>query len=143
MRPFKYTAAQETTAATALLAANPEAKFLAGGTNLLDLMKEGVEKPDQLVDVSGMPDKTISSITTGVNKGGVSISGFGKNTDAANHPLIRMQFPMLSQAILAGATQQIRNMATNAGNLNQRTRCPYFYEISMPCNKREPGTGCS
>src|SRR4051794_37643047 len=84
MRPFKYTAAQQTASATALLAANPEAKFLAGGTNLLDLMKEGVEKPDQLVDVSGMPDKTISSITTGVNKGGVSISGFGKNTDAAN-----------------------------------------------------------
>ena len=143
MRPFKYTAAQGATSATALIGSNPNAMFLAGGTNLLDLMKEGVEQPNQLVDVSGLHDANISIITSGVNKGGVSISGFGKNTEAANHPLIRMQFPMLSQAILAGATQQIRNMATNAGNLNQRTRCPYFYETSMPCNKREPGSGCS
>jgi len=143
MRPFKYTAAQGATSATALIGSNPNAMFLAGGTNLLDLMKEGVEQPNQLVDVSGLHDANVSIITSGVNKGGVSISGFGKNTEAANHPLIRMQFPMLSQAILAGATQQIRNMATNAGNLNQRTRCPYFYETSMPCNKREPGSGCS
>ncbi len=84
----------------------------------------------------------IKTITAGANKGGVSIGGLGKNTDTANHPLIRQHYPLLTQAILAGASAQIRNMASNAGNLNQRTRCPYFYEVSMPCNKREPGSGC-
>jgi xanthine dehydrogenase YagS FAD-binding subunit len=105
-------------------------------------MKEDVERPDELVDISGLKLTAIQKIQTGSNAGGVSIGGLAKNTDTANHPLIRKEFPLLSQAILAGASAQIRNMATNGGNLLQRTRCPYFYDIAMPCNKREPGTGC-
>lgn len=124
------------------LAGKPNAKFLAGGTNLLDLMKEDVERPDELIDINRLPLTTIKAITIGTNQGGLSIGGLGKNTDAANHPLVRLHYPLLTQAILAGASGQIRNMATNGGNLLQRTRCPYFYEVSMPCNKREPGTGC-
>ncbi len=142
MRPFKYTRAAAELGATQSLVANEQAMFLAGGTNLLDLMKYDVERPNELVDVSGLKELSVTPITSGLNKGGVSIGGFGKNTEAANHPLIRTNYPMLSQAILSAATEQIRNMATNGGNLNQRTRCPYFYETSMPCNKREPGTGC-
>lgn len=142
MRPFTYTQAKDPTSATSLLAGNPNAKFLAGGTNLLDLMKEDVERPDALVDITRLSLTEIKPIATGANKGGLSIGGLGKNTDAANHPLIRQNYPLLTQAILAGASGQIRNMATNGGNLLQRTRCPYFYEVAMPCNKREPGTGC-
>ncbi|MBO0947963.1 FAD binding domain-containing protein [Fibrella forsythiae] len=142
MRPFVYNRASDPTTALNMLSGKPNAKFLAGGTNLLDLMKEDVERPAELVDISGLALTTIKTITSGPNQGGVSIGGLGKNTDAANHPLIRQQYPLLTQAILAGASGQIRNMATNGGNLLQRTRCPYFYEVSMPCNKREPGTGC-
>lgn len=125
-----------------MLKANSNAKILAGGTNILDLMKEDVERPDELVDITRLNLSKVQTILTGENIGGVSIGGLGKNTDTANHPLIRQNFPLLSQAILAGASAQIRNMATNGGNLNQRTRCSYFYDIAMPCNKREPGTGC-
>lgn len=142
MRPFTYTRAKDPTSATSLLAGNPNAKFLAGGTNLLDLMKEDIERPDALIDITRLSLTDIKSIATGANKGGLSIGGLGKNTDAANHPLIRQNYPLLTQAILAGASGQIRNMATNGGNLLQRTRCPYFYEVAMPCNKREPDTGC-
>jgi len=142
MNPFKYTATATVSTAIQKAATNPNAKFLAGGTNILDLMKEGVERPDELVDITKLNLAQVRTILIGVNKGGVSIGGLGKNTDTANHPLIRQNFPLLTQAILAGASAQIRNMASNAGNLNQRTRCPYFYEISMPCNKREPGSGC-
>ena len=142
MRPFKYSSTGDINTAAQMLMANPRAKFLAGGTNILDLMKEDVERPDELIDITRLDLTTIKPIAQGVNKGGVSIGGLGKNTDAANHPFIRRNFPLLTQAILAGASAQIRNMATNGGNLNQRTRCPYFYEVSMPCNKREPGTGC-
>lgn len=142
MKPFKYTAINSVGSATAKLAANSSAKFLAGGTNILDLMKEDVEQPNELIDISKLTLTQVKTITTGVNKGGVSIGGSAKNTETANHPLIRKNYPLLSQAILAGASAQIRNMATNGGNLNQRTRCPYFYEISMPCNKRQPGSGC-
>ncbi|MEZ0609035.1 xanthine dehydrogenase family protein subunit M [Fibrella sp. WM1] len=142
MRPFTYSSAKDANNALTQLAGNPTAKFLAGGTNLLDLMKEDVERPTALVDISGLKLTEIKAITTGANNGGVSIGGLGKNTDAANHPLIRQQYPLLTQAILAGASGQIRNMATNGGNLLQRTRCPYFYEVSMPCNKRAPGSGC-
>ncbi len=138
MKPFKYTNAQSLGAATQQLAANPNAKFLAGGTNLIDLMKEDVERPDELIDITRLDLAQIKATPSG----GVSIGALGNNTDAANHPLIRQHFPLLTQAILAGASGQIRNMATNGGNLMQRTRCPYFYEVSMPCNKREPGTGC-
>jgi xanthine dehydrogenase YagS FAD-binding subunit len=142
MRPFKYTATSNVPAATQKLKANSNAKYLAGGTNILDLMKEDVERPDELVDITRLGLTQVKTIVAGANKGGISIGGLGKNTDTANHPLVRQNFPLLSQAILAGASAQIRNMATNGGNLNQRTRCPYFYDITMPCNKREPGTGC-
>ncbi|MBE7173234.1 MAG: xanthine dehydrogenase family protein subunit M [Williamsia sp.] len=142
MRPFKYSTSSDARSATQLLEVNPNAQFLAGGTNILDLMKEDVERPDELVDITRLSLTGVQTITTGTNKGGVSIGSLRTNTETASHPLIRQQFPLLSQAILAGASQQIRNMATNGGNLNQRTRCPYFYEVSMPCNKRAPGSGC-
>ena len=142
MQPFKYSKANDVTATSQLLTANPKAKILAGGTNILDLMKENVELPDQLVDVTNIHLTEIKKLSGGGNNGGVSIGAIANNTDTANHPLIRENFPLLSQSILAGASAQIRNMATNGGNPNQRTRCPYFYEVSMPCNKREPGTGC-
>lgn len=139
MKPFKYTIAKDVASATKLVTGNPNARFLAGGTNLLDLMKEDVEQPDEVVDVTRLGLTQIKA-TAG---GGISIGGLGRNSDAANHPLVRQHYPVLTQAILAGASGQIRNMATNGGNLLQRTRCPYFYDVSMPCNKREPGSGCS
>jgi xanthine dehydrogenase YagS FAD-binding subunit len=142
MRPFKYTKAQDAANAVQMNAANANSKFLAGGTNILDLMKEDVERPTELVDITRLNLTQVKTISDGANKGGVSIGGLGKNTDAANHPLVRQNFPLLTQAILAGASQQIRNMATNGGNLNQRTRCSYFYDTAMPCNKREPNSGC-
>ena len=142
MRPFTYSRATNPTAAIKGVAGNTNARFLAGGTNLLDLMKEDVERPTALIDISELSLGEIKAIATGANKGGVSLGGLAKNTDTANHPLVRQQYPLLTQAILAGASGQIRNMATNGGNLLQRTRCPYFYEVAMPCNKREPGTGC-
>ncbi|MEJ7912948.1 MAG: xanthine dehydrogenase family protein subunit M [Chitinophagaceae bacterium] len=142
MRPFKYSRAAEVGSATRQSSDRTGAKFLAGGTNILDLMKEGVETPDELIDISNLPVTEIKKITQGINTGGISIGGLGKNTDAANHPLVRASYPLLAQSILAGASAQIRNMATNGGNLNQRTRCPYFYDVAMPCNKRAPGTGC-
>lgn len=139
MRPFKFTKAGNTNQATQLLSANTNAKFLGGGTNLLDLMKENVEHPDELVDINHLEMTGIQALPNG----GVSLGALGKNTDAANHPLIRKNYPLLSRAILAGASAQIRNMATNGGNLLQRTRCSYFYDVNMPCNKRSPGTGCA
>lgn len=142
MRPFTYSRAKDPSSAIKMLAQNPNAKFLAGGTNLLDLMKEDVERPDAIIDISELGLSDIRSITAGTNQGGISLGGLGKNTDTANHPLVRQHYPLLTQAILAGASGQLRNMATNGGNLLQRTRCPYFYEVAMPCNKREPGTGC-
>ena len=142
MRPFKYSRINDLNAATQMLTANQNAKFLAGGTNILDLMKEDVERPDELIDITRLTLTEVKKISGGSNKDGVSIGGLGKNTDTANHPMIRQNFPLLTQAILAGASVQIRNMATNGGNLNQRTRCSYFYDIAMPCNKREPGSGC-
>lgn len=143
MRPFKYSRSTDASKAVTIRAGNIHSEFLAGGTNILDLMKEDVERPDELVDITRLPLAQITPLTSGNRKAGVSLGALGKNTDAANHPLIRENFPVLAQAILAGASVQIRNMATNGGNLNQRTRCPYFYEVSMACNKREPGSGCS
>lgn len=143
MRPFKYTGPNSISNATNLLLKNPNAHFLAGGTNLIDLMKEDVERPDELIDLTRLDLTSISTITTGLNIGGVSIGAIGRNTDAANHPTIRQNFPLLTKAILAGASAQIRNMATNGGNLLQRTRCSYFYDTAMACNKRAPGTGCA
>jgi xanthine dehydrogenase YagS FAD-binding subunit len=137
MRPFKYARASDPSAAAGAVTANPQAKFLAGGTNLLDLMKEDVERPNELVDLARLKLTEIRRI-----RGGVSIGALATNTDTANHPLIRRNYPLLTQAIVAGASGQLRNMATNGGNLLQRTRCQYFYDTAMPCNKREPGTGC-
>ncbi|HEX8187805.1 MAG TPA: xanthine dehydrogenase family protein subunit M [Pyrinomonadaceae bacterium] len=137
MRPFKYTRASDAGAAAQSVAANPNAKFLAGGTNILDLMKEDVERPNELVDLTRLKLSEIKAAS-----GGVSIGALAKNSETANHPLIRKNYPLLTQAIVAGASGQLRNMATNGGNLMQRTRCQYFYDTAMPCNKREPGTGC-
>lgn len=138
MRPFKYTRASDAREAARTVTANPHAKFLAGGTNILDLMKEDVERPAELVDLTRLKLAEIKAAPGG----GVTIGALAKNTDTANHPLIRQNYPLLTQAIVAGASGQLRNMATNGGNLMQRTRCQYFYDTSMPCNKREPGTGC-
>ena len=120
-----------------MLAANQNAHFLAGGTNIIDLMKEDVARPDELVDITRVKFAQIRTTNDGV-----SIGALAKNTDTANHPLVRQNYPLLTQAILAGASGQIRNMATNGGNINQRTRCSYFYDVAMPCNKREPNSGC-
>lgn len=138
MRPFKYVRASDPAAAAQAVASNPNAKFLAGGTNILDLMKEDVERPNELVDVNRLKLSEIKA----AREGGVRIGALAKNSETANHPLIRQNYPLLTQAIVAGASGQLRNMATNGGNLMQRTRCQYFYDTSMPCNKREPGTGC-
>src|SRR5215218_2016129 len=137
MRPFSYSRATEPAAAVQAVSANAEAKFLAGGTNLVDLMKEYIERPNQVVDITRMELKDIKATSSGI-----SIGALAKNADTANHPLVRKDYPLLSMAILAGASGQLRNMATNGGNLMQRTRCQYFYDVAMPCNKREPGTGC-
>ena len=136
MRPFHYTRATDQPSAISAASASG-AKYLAGGTNLIDLMKEDVERPSTLVDITRLTLKDIRATANGV-----SIGALAHNTETANHPLIRQNYPLLTQAILAGATAQLRNMATNGGNLNQRTRCPYFYEVGMPCNKRDPGSGC-
>lgn len=140
MRPFRYVRASDPDTAARAVTANPRAKFLAGGTNILDLMKEDVERPDELVDLTRLKLAEIKDI--GGDRGGVSIGALATNTETANHPLIRNSYPLLTQAIVAGASAQLRNMATNGGNLLQRTRCQYFYDTAMPCNKREPGTGC-
>lgn len=145
MRPFAYSRATTVEDAVRSYAAVPasaqgiDVRYIGGGTNLIDLMKMGVERPGALVDVSRLPLKTIEE-----HEGGVRIGAMATNTDCANHALIRRRYPVLSQAILAGATQQLRNKATMGGNLLQRTRCYYFYDPAMGvCNKRNPGTGCS
>ncbi|PHN02403.1 FAD binding domain-containing protein [Flavilitoribacter nigricans] len=138
MRPFVFTQAQNQEQALAAAAANETAKYLGGGTNLIDLMKEDVERPSELIEVAGLGFQEIKSN----QNGGYTLGAMLSNADTANHPDIRRHYPLLSMAMLSAATAQIRNMATNGGNLLQRTRCPYFYETSMPCNKREPGSGC-
>lgn len=138
MRPFKYTEAKDAAVATRSVAANADAKFLAGGTNLVDLMREYIATPNELVDIKPIGLSQITQSPTGV-----TIGALARNSDTANHPLIRKDYPLLTMAILAGASPQLRNMATNGGNLMQRTRCPYFYDITLPCNKREKGSGCS
>ena len=138
MRPFRFTKAETVSDAVKTAAAAPTSHFIAGGTNILDLMKENVARPTELVDITRVAGLSQSKITSS----GISLGALMTNTATANDPYVRSNLPLLSQAILAGASGQIRNMATNGGNLMQRTRCPYFYEISMPCNKREPGSGC-
>lgn len=137
MRPFNYSRASDAGTAITLVSANPGAKFLGGGTNLVDLMKEDVMHPSKLVDITRLKYADIEKTANGV-----IIGSMATNALTANHELIRKNYPLLSMAILAGASVQIRNMATNGGNLNQRTRCTYFYDVNMPCNKREPGSGC-
>lgn len=137
MRPFEYVRAADAASGVTAVASVPGAKFLAGGSNLIDLMKEDVERPTRLVDIRQLPLRQIQRI-----RGGLSVGALATNTETANHPLIRENYPLLTQAIVAGASGQLRNMATNGGNLLQRTRCNYFYDTATPCNKREPGTGC-
>jgi len=137
MNTFRYTEATDAAGAVRAVAANQSAKFLAGGTNVVDLMREYVERPSELVNISRLD---LAQIRTTSN--GITVGALARNADTANHPLVRKDYPLLSMAILAGASAQLRNMATNGGNLMQRTRCQYFYDIAMPCNKREPGTGC-
>ncbi|HEX2269125.1 MAG TPA: xanthine dehydrogenase family protein subunit M, partial [Pyrinomonadaceae bacterium] len=136
MKPFAYTRAANPQAAIQAIA-QPNTKFLAGGTNLIDLMKENVEQPSRLVDINKLALTRI-----GEHEGGLRLGALAKNSDTANNPLVRERYPLVSQAILAGASPQLRNAATNGGNLMQRTRCYFFYDVAMPCNKRQPGSGC-
>lgn len=139
MIAFQYLRANDVAEAVSLIAANPSAKFIAGGTNLVDLMKEDVERPSHLIDISRLPLKAMTETASG----GVRIGALARNTDIAYHPLIEARYPLVASAILAGASQQLRHMATAGGNLLQRTRCAYFYDTATPCNKRQPGSGCS
>jgi len=138
VKPFEYHRAADVREAVALVAANPDARYLAGGTNLVDLMKLGVERPSLLVDVSGLPLRDITETADG----GVHIGALVSNSDIAADRRVRERYPALARAILAGASGQLRNMATAGGNLMQRTRCMYFTDVTQPCNKRAPGTGC-
>jgi xanthine dehydrogenase YagS FAD-binding subunit len=136
---FQYTRANDVADAVRQISADPTAKFIAGGTNLIDLMKEDVERPSRLIDITRLPLKSVEETADG----GLRIGALVPNSDLAYHPLIAQRYPMLASAILAGASAQLRNMASTGGNLLQRTRCCYFYDIATPCNKREPGSGCS
>jgi xanthine dehydrogenase YagS FAD-binding subunit len=139
MRAFTYERANAPVEAAAAVARMPGAKFIAGGTNLLDLMKLQIETPTHLVDVNGLKLDTIESTP----EGGLRIGALVRNTDLAADERVRRDYGVLSRALLAGASGQLRNRATTAGNLLQRTRCPYFYDTAQPCNKRQPGSGCS
>lgn len=134
---FEYTRVTTVKAAIDALSKNPTGRFIAGGTNLIDLMKKGVTAPTRLIDINGLPLKELTDSTMGLTIGALSL-----NSDIAADNTVREKFPLLSQALLAGASAQLRNMATVGGNMMQRTRCGYFYDTAMPCNKRSPGTGC-
>jgi xanthine dehydrogenase YagS FAD-binding subunit len=137
--PFEYRRADDAAGAVAAVAAVPGARFLAGGTNLVDHMRLGIASPELLVDVSRLPHDRVEELPGG----GVRIGAAVRNSDLAADPLIRSRYPALSRALLAGASGQLRNLATTGGNLLQRTRCVYFQDPTTPCNKREPGSGCS
>jgi xanthine dehydrogenase YagS FAD-binding subunit len=137
VRPFRYERAADERGAVAAVA-EPGAKFLGGGTNLVDLMRLGVETPSLLVDVTRLPLDRIEAL----EGGGLRIGAGVRNSDLAADPRIRDRYPALAEAVLAGASGQLRNLATTGGNLMQRTRCPYFQDVTTPCNKREPGSGC-
>jgi xanthine dehydrogenase YagS FAD-binding subunit len=139
MTPFQYSKASDVADAVRQIAAEPAAKFIAGGTNLLDLMKDDVERPTRLIDISRLPLGRVEETANG----GLRIGALVPNSDLAWHPLIEQNYPLVGSAILAGASQQLRNMASTGGNLLQRTRCAYFYDTATPCNKRQPGSGCS
>ncbi|QFU92199.1 xanthine dehydrogenase family protein subunit M [Amycolatopsis sp. YIM 10] len=138
MRSFAYHRATDVPGALRAITAEPNAKFLGGGTNLVDLMRATVEQPGTIVDISRLPLTEVEELPDG----GVRVGALVRNSALAAHPLIRTRYPVLTQAVLAGASAQLRNMATVGGNLLQRTRCPYFYDQASACNKREPGSGC-
>ncbi|KEI45037.1 FAD binding domain-containing protein [Saccharopolyspora rectivirgula] len=139
MKPFQYQRAGDVAAAVRVVANNPNAAYLAGGTNLVDLMKLEVQSPEVIVDVRELTSNRIELLDDGAVRIGASVT----NTDLGSDPLIRERYPVLSEAVLAGASGQLRNLATVGGNLLQNTRCVYFQDPSTPCNKREPGTGCA
>ena len=139
MNNFGYSRAHDVADAVRQIAADPAAKFIAGGTNLIDLMKENVARPSRLIDITHLPLDKIEE----TREGGLHIGALVPNSDVAYHPLIEARYPLLGSAILAGASPQLRNMASTGGNLLQRTRCFYFYDTTTPCNKRAPGSGCS
>lgn len=139
MKPYHYEQARDIPGAVAALAEQPNAKYLAGGTNLVDLMKLEIMTPDVLVDVRRLTSDRIEE----TEDGGVRIGAAVTNSDLAADRTIRSRYPVLSQALVSGASGQLRNLATTGGNLLQRTRCVYFYDTTTPCNKREPGSGCS
>jgi xanthine dehydrogenase YagS FAD-binding subunit len=139
MIDFQYARATDVADAVRQIAADPAAKFIAGGTNLIDLMKSGVGRPTRLIDITRLPLKAVEA----TDDGGLRIGALVPNADLAYHPVVNQRYPLLASAILAGASAQLRNMASTGGNLLQRTRCAYFYDTATPCNKREPGTGCS
>ncbi len=136
---FQYSRAADVADAVRQIASDPAAKFIAGGTNLIDLMKEDVERPSRLIDISRLPLKSVEETA----EGGLRIGALVPNSDLAYHPLVEQRYPLLASAILAGASAQLRNMASTGGNLLQRTRCYYFYDTATPCNKRQPGSGCA
>jgi xanthine dehydrogenase YagS FAD-binding subunit len=138
VRPFRYEQPTDAESAVALLAGRPDARFLGGGTNLVDLMRLGVETPDLLVDVSRLVQTRVEE----TDRGGLWIGAAVSNSDLAVDARVRDRYPVLAEALLNGASGQLRNVATGGGNLLQRTRCLYFQDVTKPCNKREPGTGC-
>src|SRR5262249_15244492 len=139
MNNFGYSRASDVADGVRRIAAEPSAKFIAGGTNLIDLIKEHVARPSRLIDITYLPLDKVEE----TRDGGLRIGALVPNSDLAYHPQIEARYPLLSSAILAGASQQLRNMASTGGNLLQRTRCSYFYDTTTPCNKRAPGSGCS
>jgi xanthine dehydrogenase YagS FAD-binding subunit len=136
---FQYARADDVADAVRLIGRNPNAKFIAGGTNLIDLMKMDVERPTTVIDITRLPLEQVE----GMPGGGLRVGALVRNTDLAYHPLVEQHYPVLASAIMSGASQQLRNMASTGGNLLQRTRCHYFYDTATGCNKREPGSGCS
>jgi xanthine dehydrogenase YagS FAD-binding subunit len=140
VQPFEYQRAADPQEAVNAIGAAPSARFLAGGTNLIDLMKQNVESPAHLIDINRLELAKIEELPDG----GLRLGALARNADTADHPLVRERYPLLAQAILAGASPQLRNLATNGGNLLQRTRCYYFYDPAYrQCNKRKPGSGCA
>ncbi len=137
MNPFQYTRSSATAGAIQSLVKEPRAHLLAGGTNLIDLMKMNVVLPQRLVDINPLPLKGVEKTATGLH-----IGALATNSEVADHPMVLQDYPLLSLAINAGASPQLRNMATVGGNMMQRTRCNYFFDTTMPCNKRQPGSGC-
>jgi len=138
VNPFRYARARDVASAMATVKADPRARYVAGGTNVIDLMKEYVERPSVLVDITALPLAGIDA-----HAGGVRLGALARMSDVADHPAVARGFPVVAQALLASASPQLRNMATIGGNVMQRTRCAYFRDVAQPCNKRAPGTGCA